>query len=105
MLRQVKVVLNFADEETMNGLRRGEIRVNAAYKRIVQAQKEPAQETVAPPKDVVRVDKEAADYTAVDLIRELLRKVSYGEADPETVIMELNRILEMMEARDGKEIV
>jgi len=101
LLCQVKAILEAADEETMDKLRRGEIRVNAAYKRTVQEQKD----AVAPPKGIVVVNHRSADDTAVILIRELLRKVTYGEADPEMVIMELTRILEMMEARDGKETV
>ena len=93
LLSQVKTILNSDDEETKQEVRRGKIRINTAYKRIV--------EPMAPPK----VNKELADDTAVDLIRELLRKVTYGEADPETVIMELTRILKLMEAKDGKESV
>lgn len=91
LLRQVKAILENADEETKAALRKGELKVNAVYTRIAMADTQKS-----------RRDREDSAVTA---IRELLRKVTYGEADPGMVVMELTRILEMMGAGDGKESV
>ena len=82
LLRQVKAILEAADDETKDMVRSGELKIHTAYKRL----------THKPPK--AARDK---SESAADVLRELLRKVTYGEADPQTVIMDLTRALEMME--------
>ena len=106
-LSRVEWILEVADEDTRNQVRKGEIKINTAYKRLTQEEKRTAvlpkvnEETVVPFRD----DAEMNGETVIGRVRELLRKVTYGEADPETVIMELTRILEMMEGTNGKESV
>lgn len=109
LLRQVKIILDEADEDTKEKLRRGEIRVNTAYKQILAA-KSPAKEQKRSEELIVMEQSEGLIVMesgnekngAEDIIRELLRKVTYGEADPETVIMELTMALRIMEGTHGK---
>lgn len=83
LLRQVKAILENTDEETKAALRKGEMKINAAYRRTNQNG------------ETSRASKESA----VEIIRELLRKVTFGEAAPEMVIFELTRVLKMMEEK------
>lgn len=103
LICQVKAILSSSDEETKMKVRRGEIKIYTAYKKI--AQKKPDQGKAVSPGDGVGADENMEEDTIVELTRELLRKVTYGEADPETVIMGLTRILELMEEGNGKETV
>ena len=109
LLSQVKTILDEADEDTKEKLRRGEIRIRTAYMRIIAA-KSPALEQKRSEEVIVQIPSEKLIVLesrkektgAEDIIRELLRKVTYGEADPETVIMELTKALKIMEGTHGK---
>lgn len=99
LLRQVKRLLDEADEDTKEKLRRGEIRIHTAYMQIIAA-KSPVPKLEQSEELIVQGNTEKTG--AEDIIRELLRKVTYGEADPETVIMELTKALKIMEGTHGK---
>ena len=100
LLRQVKKILDEADECTKEKLRRGEIRVNTAYKQIIAAKSLAPKQNQS--EDLITHENDTEKTDAEDIIRELLRKVTYGEADPETVIMELTKALKIMEGTHGK---
>ena len=100
---KVKVILSSGDADIICSVRKGNMSINRAYLRVTEkSAKQRAPKETAP---VVRKPPESL-LPIGDAIRDLLNRVTEGEATTKMIITELTRVAQMIdEVENGKESI
>ena len=97
-LSKVKSILSAGDAETLRRVRKGEISIHFAYSSLVSKASSPAEMKPVPASNLKVPWSTTILQPIGEAVRDLLNRVSEGEATTKMIVSELERVAQMIDA-------